>query len=144
MSENEHLSLIAEEVKKLYPDISFNSAMVTSYDSPNSNIPPHSDDEECIVPGSTILTVSLGGGRKVVFRRKPPGQYRREELTVNNGEVYTMTRSSQDHWDHCIPKVCAEEFTGQRLGVTFRLLKQTRRTSSDNNVSSRTDSPHPQ
>ena len=99
--------------------------MVTKYDSPSSKIPPHSDDEDSIVPGSTILTISLGGTRKVVFRRKPPCKYVREELCVKNGEVYTMTRESQDFWDHGVPEISRQDFDGMRISVTYRLLRET-------------------
>ena len=112
---------IAAAVKGLYPHIRFNSALVTKYDTPKSCIPPHSDNEKTIVPDSTILTVSLGQTRHVHFRQKPPGQYRREILEVKHGEVYTMTRESQDYFDHSVPET---EVAGTRISITFRMLEQ--------------------
>ena len=144
ISDNEQLAAITEEVKRQFPDFRFNSAMITKYSSPSSSIPPHSDDEEAIAPDSTILTISLGGARDVLFRRKPPGRYERVKLRVEHGEVYTMSRASQDIWDHSVPKTSPQEFTGPRISVTYRLLKDTkiRRTSSQNdngNTSARPD-----
>lgn len=100
----------------------FNSAMITKYDSHQSCIPPHSDDEPSIAPGSVILTVSLGATRQLVFRRKPPGAYCDEFLEVGQGDVYIMTRHSQDFFDHWLPKMSREDVTGPRISVTFRAL----------------------
>ena len=101
----------------------FNSTMVTKYDSHQSFIPPHSDDESSIIPDSMILTVSLGAKRHVVFRRKPPGDYCEEILEVGQGDVYVMTRNSQDFFDHQLPKMREEDVTGPRISITFRSLR---------------------
>ena len=124
ITDNTYLRGIADELSKSYPMLEFNSAMVTKYDSPDSSIPPHSDDEECIVPDSSIVTLSLGSDRKVVFRRKLPGKYERQEFTVKHGEVYVMSRASQEEWDHSVPPVKRAEFPGTRLSITFRLLRK--------------------
>ena len=124
ISENSYLRGIADELSKSHPTLDFNSAMVTKYDSPDSSIPPHSDDEECIVPDSSIVTLSLGAPRKVIFRRKLPGKYERQDLTVEHGQVYVMSRASQEDWDHSVPPVKRADFKGLRLSVTFRLLRK--------------------
>ena len=124
ITDNTYLRGIADELSKSYPMLEFNSAMVTKYDSPDSSIPPHSDDEECIAPDSSIVTLSLGSDRKVVFRRKLPGKYERQEFTVKHGEVYVMSRASQEEWDHSVPPVKRAEFPGTRLSITFRLLRK--------------------
>ncbi|MCP4263862.1 MAG: alpha-ketoglutarate-dependent dioxygenase AlkB [Planctomycetes bacterium] len=124
IQENTYLTNIVEELQQLLPDYKFNSVMVTKYDSPESYIPPHSDDEECIVTDSHIITVSLGDTREIVFRRKPPCDYSREVLVATHGSVYSMSRESQEYWDHSVPKVKSEEYGGIRLSLTFRLLRQ--------------------
>ena len=112
----------------------FNSCMITKYESHVSYIPPHSDDESCIVPDSTILTISLGGKRDVVFRRRPPGEYREETVTVQHGDCYTMTRKSQDLFDHAVPPQTQADFEGPRISLTFRQLSSahSRKPSTSN------------
>lgn len=124
IAENSYLKGIADELSKSHPTLDFNSAMVTKYDSPDSSIPPHSDDEECIVPDSSIVTLSLGAARQVIFRRKLPGEYKRQVITVEHGQVYVMSRASQEDWDHSVPPVKRADFQGLRLSVTFRLLRK--------------------
>ncbi len=125
LKENPYLQQIALAVNKLYPNVLFNSALVTKYDSHLSHIPPHSDNEPSIAPGSNIITVSLGGSRQIVFRRKPPGEYCREVMETKHGEVYVMTRESQDYFDHAVPRIDQTEYTGPRLSITFRVIRQT-------------------
>ena len=146
ISQNTYLSEIAKEVKKHMPELEYNSVMVTKYDSPDSYIPPHSDDEECIALDSHIVTVSLGNKREVVFRKKPScsGTYRKEVLVTEHGSVYSMSRASQDYWDHSVPKVKQEDFMGMRLSITFRKLEWSKlrsRRSHPNGNSSSTGAP---
>ena len=124
---------IADKVREIYPDIKFNSALVTDYPKRGSYIPPHSDDEDAIEPDSVILTVSVGGERVVKFREKPPstrnGELREHLLTVRHGEVYTMTRKSQDLWDHAVPKPSLDhpEADKPRISITFRQIREISR-----------------
>ena len=97
----------------------FNSALVTKYNSYKACIPPHSDNEPTIVQDSTILTVSLGQTREVHFRRKLTRD--REVLTVQHGDIFAMTRSSQDVFDHAVPETDNDN-DGVRISITFRML----------------------
>jgi alkylated DNA repair dioxygenase AlkB len=119
IDDNLYLVDIAAAVKGLYPDLRFNSALVTKYDGHRACLPPHSDNEPSIVPDSTILTVSLGQPRDIHFRRKLSTD--RAVLTVEHGDVYTMTRSSQDLYDHAVPAT-DQSNDGTRISITFRLL----------------------
>ena len=126
ISSNPYLEQISKKLEELFPDCpAFNSFMVTKYDSHQSCIPPHSDDEDSIEPDSIIATISLGSSRPVIFRRKPPGKYEKTSLTLEHGSLYGMTRASQDIFDHCIPRVEPAEYTGIRLSITCRLLRQS-------------------
>ena len=102
---------------------SFNSCLITKYDTPHSSLPPHSDDEPCIVPGSDIFTVSLGGTRDILFRRLPPAEECEETLTVSHGDCYLMSRASQDIFDHSVKKRETGLFDGARISLTFRQLR---------------------
>ena len=128
IKDNPSLVALSADVRKFCEEeqldfCEFNSTMVTKYDSHQSFIPPHSDDESSIVPDSMILTVSLGATRHVVFRRKPPGEYSEKILEVGHGDVYVMTRHSQGFFDHGLPKMRQEDVTGPRISVTFRSLR---------------------
>jgi alkylated DNA repair dioxygenase AlkB len=127
LAENSYLTGITTMIRELFPTFDFNSVMVTKYASRGSNIPPHSDDEPCIAQGSNIVTVSLGQTRHVAFRRKPPGQFKTDRLEVKHGEVYTMTRHSQDYWDHAVPRLDNTLEPETRISITYRMI-----TSSSN------------
>ena len=43
-------------------------------------------------------------------------------MEVGHGDVYYMTRHSQDFFDHAVPKVRREDFNCPRLSVTYRAL----------------------
>ena len=120
---NPYLKSIIDKLKQL-PDlpVSSNSFLVTKYDSNNANIPPHSDNEPSIDPSSSILTITLGGPRPVVFRRKPPGEYEKVSITPEHGSLYIMSRSSQRYFDHSVPRISREEFKGTRISITCRTL----------------------
>ena len=124
ISDNVYLSEIAAKVSNLFPEVSFNSAMVTKYDHASSHIPFHSDitTEKSIVPGSCILTISLGQTRKVEFRKKPPFSPDTSSLDAVHGIAYTMTQASQNIYEHAVQKLRQEEFKGPRISVTFRQL----------------------
>ena len=149
---NTKMQEIADRVKELYPHINFNSVLVTDYPDQSSYIPPHSDDEKEIEPDSTILTISVGGERSVLFREKPPSQRNEElreiSLPVANGEVYIMTRQSQDHWDHAVPKPPPGSVVGPRISITFRQIRdiklnhvQRPRRSQESPMSTHTVTP---
>ena len=121
---NPYLKSVIDKLHKLSPDLpnSSNSFLVTKYDSHDSCIPPHSDNEPSIDPDSSILTITLGGSRPVVFRRKPPGKNEQVTITPEHGSLYIMTRSSQNHFDHSVPRVKQDQHPGMRISITCRTL----------------------
>ena len=60
--------MILNAVKELYPNYQFNSAMITRYASGEEWMPFHSDDETCIAPHSSIMTISFGDTRSLQFQ----------------------------------------------------------------------------
>ena len=109
------------------------TCLVTRYKDGKSTIPPHSDNEDCIVPGSTIYTVSVGAERTLVFDNID-GTERTYKLL--DGSVYAMSQSSQLIWEHSVPR---ESCNGTRISFTFRRIVPTRpappirEPKSDNN-----------
>ncbi|MCP4261217.1 MAG: alpha-ketoglutarate-dependent dioxygenase AlkB, partial [Planctomycetes bacterium] len=120
---NHPLTDIINTISAQMNDPTFNtdniSCLLTLYKNGKSNIPMHSDDEPSIVSTSQIVTVSLGSTRKLRFRSKV-GPICIKEFDLNHGHVYTMTRNSQDFWEHSIPP--DHTVQGQRLSLTFRRL----------------------
>ena len=102
------------------------SCLVTLYESGESFIPPHSDNEDTIVPDSEIYTVSIGATRKVVFQNIVGPLQNQQEVELVHGSVHRMSQSSQTSWEHSVPP--SENPTcGPRLSLTFRRLRKTDR-----------------
>lgn len=145
-SDNPYLVKISEHLTKMLPGVQFNSATVTKYENGGSHIPPHQDNESQIVPGSDIVTVSLGASREVVFRPLPPAPYSRIPLPVSHGQVYVMSRQSQDLYDHAVPPVTAVLPPGldtTRISVTFRMLRSLEEAKKASRRRPGTSSPSP-
>ena len=109
------LDTVVEKLKTFYPDINFNECLLNKYDGAGSFLSEHSDDEPCIDPESSIVTVSIGQSRTITFRNK----FNNETLsTVAKGRsIYTMTKSSQDYYTHQIKQ---ESDSTLRYSLTFR------------------------
>ena len=121
---NETIDQIITEISHKLDDPTFNkenvTCLVTKYDNGKCHIPFHSDDETCIV--GDIVTVSLGAERDLIFRSKT-GKPTQKTHKLQHGEVYIMTRESQNFWEHGIPP--DSSVTQCRVSLTFRRLKQT-------------------
>ena len=118
-ADNSYLQkVIIPAVKEQYPNFNFNSIMVTKYVNGSQSIPFHSDDESSIHPDSSILTISLGNTRNIVFRSKTSVS---SDLTqqLNHGDAMLMTRTSQDFYEHAIPKDFSKNI---RISITMRNL----------------------
>ena len=95
------------------------TCLVTKYPNGKSTIPMHSDNEDCILPGSEIITVSFGATRTLRFVNDLGAQ--QEHLhKLSHGLVHCMTSESQKTWRHGIlyePTVqeCRFSFTFRRL-----------------------------
>ena len=96
------------------------TCLVTRYKDGESIIPPHSDNEVCIMPGSSIYTVSIGAERTLMFENID-GTVRQYKLP--DGSVYSMTLSSQLTWKHSVPRESCDD---TRISFTFRRIMSTR------------------
>ena len=121
-SDNIYLCEILTHLKTSMPNLKFNSALVTKYRDGNDHLNYHSDNESEIEKISDIITLSFGESRVIEFRPlsrlgllSTPSC-----LKVNNGELFLMTRESQDFFEHSVPR---DECTGMRISITLRLIK---------------------
>ena len=119
-SSNKYLNDILIAVGKSYPGFRFNSAMVTNYANGEDWMPLHSDNEACIVPNSSIMTISFGETRTIVFQSKDKPTPIETEISLAHGDVLLMSQQSQSFFQHTIPKdtVCKRP----RISITLRLI----------------------
>ena len=129
---NPYLILVQSYLKIVLPGYNYNSALIQRYADGNSHIPPHSDDENCIVDGSDIVTISLGANRHMLFQSKTDDNFIDYQL-LQHGDVMVMSKESQSYYKHSIP--VDDTATGLRISITFRLLK-----TAENKTATRT--PH--
>ena len=120
---NQAIDLIFTKLSEYLNDPDFNkdnySLLATLYENGQDWIPFHSDDEPGILTDSTIYTVSLGAPREMTFR-SIVGKATSLSIPLNHGSVTSMTRKSQDFWEHGILQ---HETTEARLSLTFRKVQ---------------------
>ena len=102
------------------------SCLVTLYEDGKSSIPPHSDNEQSILPESDIYTVSLGSTRSLIFQNIIGPVSEQSKYDLIHGSVHCMSRASQDSWEHSIPRSNLPD-CGPRISLTFRRLQSTTR-----------------
>ena len=139
VSSNHYLEkVVIPAVTDMYPWFRFNSIMVTRYINGGQYIPFHSDNEESIVPKSSIMTISLGVTRNLIFRPKAEDP-RISETTVSlgHGDVLLMSRLAQDVYEHSVPRDFSKS---TRISITFRNLieRNNCRSGELSNISSLT------
>ena len=99
--------------------------MTTLYENGQSHIPPHSDNEDSIIPDSDIYTVSIciGAQRILVLQNTVGPLQEQRKIELTHGSVHCMSRASQDSWEHSIPPALTPN-CGPRISLTFRRLKE--------------------
>ena len=119
LSTNGYLYKLLSYVDIVVPGYQFNSALINYYPDSSAHLPPHGDTEQEIVPGSHILTISLGATRAICFTTKQ-GKWVCES-EIEHGEAFFMSQTSQSLFNHSIPE--KKEDCGPRISVTLRLLQ---------------------
>ena len=116
---------ILEKLRLLYPDININQCLVNRYESNNSTLSQHSDNEPSIDPESSIYTVSLGQDRTVIFKERFGDNT--IPFVAKSRSLYAMTRSSQAFYTH---QIDAEPDSTLRYSITFRNVEPKYRKST--------------
>ena len=111
---------LIKAIKPEHPNSNINSVLINKYSGPGSSLPPHSDNELSIEPGSLIFSVSLGQSCKISYNEIHGD--RKEELVVNGNSLYTMTQASQWFWTHKIDAESTSHFSEDdvRYSITLR------------------------
>lgn len=116
------INKLIEQIKVKYPESVINQCLVNRYTDGSSTLPEHSDDEDDIVFGSNIFTVSLGDTCDVAFQKRDGSD--QTKITVEGKSIYVMSRESQSHWSHRIDPTSTPEERGLRFSITFRYLSK--------------------
>ena len=99
------------------PDMTFNSCLITRYNSGANYIPSHRDDEPVIDPDSHIVTISIGSERTMVFKNNSGSINIDQKLA--DGSMLVCSRFAQDFWLHSIDKEESSD-PGIRFSFTLR------------------------
>lgn len=98
-------------------DSRLNGLLVNWYDGAKGDeIGPHLDSETGLLPGSPIVTISLGDPR--IFRMDRVAEKLRCDFTVENGSVIIIPWETNRAWKHSVPHRARD--TGCRISVTLR------------------------
>jgi alkylated DNA repair dioxygenase AlkB len=114
------------------PSMKPNYCLLNRYDDLPAAMPPHSDDEEDIVPGSVVFALSFGSDRTLVLSKKVRPLPRTpspldvvKELLVKGNSLYVMDGDAfQKELLHSVPKGRTThcDQSGVRISLTFRTL----------------------
>ncbi len=109
-----------------------NYAILNLYRDGNDSIGYHADKVADLVPGSTIVSISLGAERDFLLKPNDGGDTKTIALAA--GSMLTMEGTTQQHYKHSVPprKQCKEP----RINITFRHVrpapvKKTKRSRMD-------------
>jgi alkylated DNA repair dioxygenase AlkB len=112
-----YLLSMKNEIQKDF-DLEFNSVLLNYYRDGNDSMGLHSDDEPELGFNPTIVSVSFGETRKMIFRNKLDKE--KITLELKDGDVLIMSGSLQHNWKHELPK--SRQSLGARLNLTFRKI----------------------
>ena len=114
---------VIDSIHEKHPDSIINSCLVNKYCGTASSLPPHSDDEFSISPGSSIFTVSVGFQTDVKFTEiHNPTNVVVETIAANS--LYEMSHESQYYWKHEIEKSNTLTSSDIRYSLTFRYVSR--------------------
>ena len=99
----------------------FNSVLLNLYRDGRDSMGWHADDEPELGPAPIIASLSLGATRR--FRLRPHGGRAQAPfgLDLPAGSLLLMGGSTQQHWQHALPKTSRP--VGPRLNLTFRWVQ---------------------
>ena len=112
---NTYLAGICDQFRALFPELLFNSVLITKYRNGSDSLGYHSDNEPEISLDSFIATISLGENRLAKFRANSDGTD--WSINLQHGDLFLMSRRSQDLYQHSIPQDYSKN---PRISITLR------------------------
>lgn len=122
MSSKPWTNLLADLKKKIenVSQAKFNSVLLNFYRSGKDGVSWHQDNEKELGLNPTIASLSFGEIRKFQFRHKYRKDIEKFELLLTHGSLLIMKGSTQEFWQHQIPKT--SKLVNQRINLTFRFI----------------------
>jgi len=99
-------------------DTSFNSCLLNLYHDGEEGMSWHSDNEKELGEDPIIASLSLGTGRKFVFKHKITKQ--KVSVFLESGSLLVMKGKTQELWLHALPKT--KKIHSPRINLTFRKI----------------------
>ncbi len=98
------------------------------YRDGQDEVPWHSDNEAMLGKRPYIASLTFGSTRTFEMRRTLKESEREEyynyvqhlNIPLTNGSLLIMEESTQDDWEHRVPKT--DEACGERINLTFRTI----------------------
>tara|TARA_Y100001934_G_C12148237_1_gene675994 strand:- start:241 stop:894 length:654 start_codon:yes stop_codon:yes gene_type:complete len=112
--------MILKELVEQYIECSFNSVLLNLYRSGADSMGWHQDNEPELGQHPVIASISLGGVRRFVLRHLYSEKLRMIECKPQHGSLIVMRGSTQNLWQHAVPKTMRT--TEPRLNLTFRFV----------------------
>ena len=94
----------------------YNYALINWYGDGDATIGEHSDNENNLVEGSDISSLSLGDTRYFYFRHKGDKD-KKIGFDLEDGDLLVMKGTTQKNWKHAVPKRANKKL---RINITFR------------------------
>ena len=113
---------IAEKLSTVRPAVSFNSVLANLYRDGNDSMGWHSDDEPELGDEPTIASISLGATRDFRMRHLRRDDVEPLTLTLEGGSLLLMEGTTQEKWQHSLPKRRGRNSPGPRINLTFRRI----------------------
>ena len=101
--------------------LAWNAVLANYYRDGRDSVGWHADDERELGPTRddvAIASLSLGATRRFVMRHRSSGD--RREFALADGSLLVMRGTTQQQWQHALPKTAAP--VGPRLNLTFRVI----------------------
>lgn len=100
--------------------LNLNSVYMNYYPDATVGLAYHQDREHIIVPGSTVVSLSLGASRTFWFKKV--SDKREKGWLLNDGDLVIMGKDSQVMYQHGLK--AEPELLGARISITFREFKE--------------------
>ncbi len=113
---------LLEKVKldiEKYTKQKYNACLLNFYHNGTEGMGWHADDEQEIVPNSSIASISLGAPRKFSFKHKATKETM--SIILESGSLLEMKGALQKHWLHALPKTM--KTLEPRINLTFRQMR---------------------
>ena len=96
----------------------YNSCLLNLYHDGGEGMGWHSDAEPELKKDGAIASLSLGAGRRFLFKHKITGE--KVELQLEHGSLLVMKGVTQTFWLHSLP--VSKRVAAPRVNLTFRTI----------------------